>query len=124
VIDDKVVFLELKEKGRIAQKLPTAKRTTSDGKPIVLVDFHGPEGGFKEWKEKHWLPQLYAEANAAAAAKGKAVGGYTQLTAAEQGTSAAGPPAKGSPSAKGSPIKKTPGVKSVRKPGALGSYRA
>jgi len=61
VLDDRIVFQEMKSQGRICQsgKKGTPPRHTPAGKPIEYVDLKAKDGGFNEWLEKHWLPRVF-----------------------------------------------------------------
>jgi hypothetical protein len=61
VLDDRIVFQEMKAQGRICQsgKKGTPPRHTPAGKPIEYVDLKAKDGGFNEWLEKHWLPRVF-----------------------------------------------------------------
>lgn len=119
VVDTKIVFLELRSKGRIAQNSPGAPTKTPEGKAIDLVDLKGPQGGFTEWKTKYWQPRLLSyNGGGGARLESKAnittskvdIDGYTRLDAGTEKTPTT--PAKaagGKPSSKrGSPSGKSP----------------
>ena len=60
VLDDRIVFLEMKAQGRIAQSgKANAPATTEKGKNIEYVDLKAADGGFKEWLESYWLPRVF-----------------------------------------------------------------
>jgi len=75
VLDDRCVFLELKAQGRILAspvlaaspppKEPLKPEITSDGYTIARVDVTKPDGGFTEWRDKHWIPRVYASTSSA-----------------------------------------------------------
>ena len=103
VLDDKMVFLEMKAQGRIVQSSPSAPSMTRDGHKIEHVDLSVSDGGFAEWLERHWWPRVFdgkpvagqvrlepkgnsnrfmSEAKKKAAGKGggaKGAGGYARL---------------------------------------------
>ena len=59
VLDDRIVFLEMKAQGRIAQSgKANAPATTEKGKNIEYVDLKAADGGFK-WLESYWLPRVF-----------------------------------------------------------------
>uniref|UniRef100_A0A7S2NM46 Potassium channel domain-containing protein n=1 Tax=Haptolina brevifila TaxID=156173 RepID=A0A7S2NM46_9EUKA len=59
VLDDKIVFLEMKAQGRIAQTGPKAPTRTKEGLKVELVDLKAKDGGFGEWLERHWWPRVF-----------------------------------------------------------------
>jgi len=63
VLDDRCVFLELKSQSRIQHKPPPKSRAppkkTKDGKAIDYIDTKAADGGYKEWREKCWIPRIY-----------------------------------------------------------------
>ena len=59
VLDDRVVFLELKAQGRILPPGRGAPTKNADGMDIDHVDITASDGGFKEWRERYWLPRVY-----------------------------------------------------------------
>lgn len=59
VLDDKIVFLELKAQGRIQQTKANAPQMTPRGRKIEYVDMKAEDGGFTEWREEFWLPRVY-----------------------------------------------------------------
>ena len=59
VLDDRIVFLEMKSQGRIAQMAPGAGEEMEDGSKIDLVDLQTEDGGFAEWLERYWWPRVF-----------------------------------------------------------------
>lgn len=63
VLDDKMLFLEMKSQGRIAApdkyNVKKEPRVTSTGHKIEEVDVSAKDGGFDEWLTKHWHPRIY-----------------------------------------------------------------
>ena len=60
VLDDRIVFLEMKAQGRIAQGGGKGgPKNTPKGHEIAYCDLKKPDNGFAEWKEKHWLPRVF-----------------------------------------------------------------
>jgi len=59
VLDDRIVFLEMKAQGRIAHKTPSAATKTPRGRTVELVDLTAPDGGFQEWREQFWWPRIF-----------------------------------------------------------------
>ena len=45
---------------RVAGGDRNARKFAPDGHPTELVNLHGINGGFDEWKRVHWLPKLFA----------------------------------------------------------------
>jgi len=59
VLDDKVVFLEMRAQGRIAQSGKGKPTKDSAGHAIEHVDLTKPDEGFSEWKATYWLPRVF-----------------------------------------------------------------
>ena len=60
VLDDRIVFLEMKAQGRIAQGGGKGgPKNTPKGHEIAYCDLKKSDNGFAEWKEKHWLPRVF-----------------------------------------------------------------
>jgi len=59
VLDDRIVFLEMKAQGRIAHKTPSAATKTPRGRTVELVDLTAADGGFQEWRERYWWPRIF-----------------------------------------------------------------
>jgi len=59
VLDDRMVFLEMRSQGRIVQAGPKAPKLTADGMKVEQVDLAAPDGGFQEWLETHWWPRVF-----------------------------------------------------------------
>jgi len=59
VLDDRMVFLELRSQGRICQSGPKAPKQLADGTKVDAVDLHAKDGGFQEWLETHWWPRVF-----------------------------------------------------------------
>ena len=60
VLDDKAVFLEMLSQGRIVQISAGAPATTEGGHAVEQVDLsNAKDGGFNEWREKHWWPRVF-----------------------------------------------------------------
>ena len=59
VLDDRVVFLEMRAQGRIAQSGKGKPLKTTDGHKIEQVDLTAPDSGLSEWKTNFWLPRVY-----------------------------------------------------------------
>ena len=66
VLDDKIVFLELRSQGRITSSavrnsatLTSASHPAGAGQSIDLVDLSVADGGFQEWREKYWWPRVF-----------------------------------------------------------------
>ena len=59
VLNDKIVFLEMRSQGRIQQSAPGAKAKAADGTTIDLVDLKAEDGGFGEWLERCWWPRVF-----------------------------------------------------------------
>ena len=96
VLDDRMVFLELKSQGRIAHKGDGLPTTTPAGHKIDYVDTRARDGGFKEWKTVHWLPRVFS---------GVSYGAQVRMDPnrdkASQQTKTAPPPPKARKSGKG-----------------------
>jgi len=62
VLDDRMVFLEMKAQGRIVQSNeavgPKATKQ-KDGTTVESVDLTAADGGFNEWLQTFWLPRVY-----------------------------------------------------------------
>ena len=59
VLNDKVLFAELRSQGRIAQRGGGAPPVTAAGYKVDRVDLSAADGGFAEWKQAYWLPRIY-----------------------------------------------------------------
>jgi len=59
VLDDRMVFLELRAQGRIVQSAPRAPKQTADGSKVEQVDLQAADGGFQEWLETYWWPRVF-----------------------------------------------------------------
>jgi len=61
VLDDRMVFLEMRAQGRIVQSSAVGARKTKakDGTTIESVDLTSEDGGFNEWLNVFWLPRVY-----------------------------------------------------------------
>ena len=95
VLDDKMVFLELKAQGRIVQTEADAPATTAAGFAVEQVDLNAPDGGFAEWRTTHWWPRVF---DGATYGSGEVRSADCAATAASQAAARAGfaaPPAEG-----------------------------
>mmetsp|Transcript_783 Transcript_783/g.2412 ORF Transcript_783/g.2412 Transcript_783/m.2412 type:complete len:231 (+) Transcript_783:277-969(+) len=89
VLDDAMVFAELKSQGRIAQSGDGPDKT-KEGYTIERVDLSAEDGGFKEWQEKHWWARVYS---------GKSYGEYVRLAGDKRGQTTPGPSKQETPAA-------------------------
>jgi len=60
VLDDKIVFLEMKAQGRIMQAKAGGPPMTPRGRKIEYVDMKAEDGGFQEWREVYWWPRVFS----------------------------------------------------------------
>lgn len=60
VLDDKIVFLEMKAQGRIQQTKANGPPQTPRGRSIEYVDLNAADGGFQEWREAYWWPRVFS----------------------------------------------------------------
>ena len=60
VLDDRIVFLEMKAQGRIQQTKANGPPQTPRGRKIEYVDMKAEDGGFGEWREAYWWPRVFS----------------------------------------------------------------
>lgn len=95
VLDDKMVFLEMKAQGRIVQTEADAPATTAAGFPVEQVNLNAPDGGFAEWRKTYWWPRVF---DGATYGSGEVRSADCAATAASQAAAQAGfvaPPSEG-----------------------------
>ena len=73
VLDDHILFQELRAQGRVLMTDPGAPMMTPRGTQLERVNVTAPDGGFQEWREKYWWPRVFS---------GKSVGEYVRLAPA------------------------------------------